>query len=51
MATKTKRLVDLAQKLMQEKKQLAKYYQNGDESRKPASIKFVKPFSLPTKQD
>ena len=51
MATKTKRLVDLAQKLMQDKKQLGDYYQSGDESRKPVGIKFVKPSSLPAKRD
>ena len=51
MATKTKRLVELAQKLMQDKKQLEAYYQSGDESRKPAGIKFVKPYSLPAKRD
>lgn len=49
MATTTKRLVDLAKKLMQDKKELEEYYKSGDESRKPAHIKFVKPFSLPIK--
>lgn len=51
MATKTKRLVHLAQKLMQDKKQLADYYQSGDESKKPVGSKFVKPFALPAKRD
>lgn len=49
MATTTKRLVDLAKKLLQDKKELEEYYTSGDESRKPAGIKPVKPFSLPVK--
>ena len=46
MATTVERPKDIAKRLLDRKRQVQDYIKSGDASKKPAGIKFVKPFTL-----
>lgn len=50
MATKVERPKNIAQQMLERKRQIEDYLKSGDESKKPAGVKFVKPFTVPTEE-
>ena len=42
----TKRPKNVLDKMIKDKKKIVAYLQSGDESKRPADIKFVKPFTV-----
>ncbi|GAB4041053.1 hypothetical protein [Spirosoma jeollabukense] len=48
MATTVERQKDIAKEMLNKKRRIQEYVKSGDETKKPAGIKFVKPFTLPT---
>lgn len=50
MATTVERPKNIAKEMLERKRQIEEYFKSGDESKKPAGVKFVKPFTLPTEK-
>ncbi|WP_460969411.1 hypothetical protein [Spirosoma migulaei] len=50
METKVERPKSIAKQMLERKRLIQEYLKSGDESKKPAGIKFVKPFTLPDEE-
>ncbi|WP_179830350.1 hypothetical protein [Spirosoma fluviale] len=47
MATTVERPKEIAQQMLDKKRRIQEYLKSGDETKKPAGVKFVKPFTVP----
>ncbi|WP_425291181.1 hypothetical protein [Spirosoma linguale] len=47
MATMIERPKEIAQQMLDKKRRIQEYIKNGDATKKPTGVKFVKPFTLP----